>query len=162
LAWTGSADSTIPSPIPPTKNIKSEVTNDDDIVDCQERIIVPPPTEFQSHHVPYNPLGPPSPGGLARRLQALSDTQLSSPFIDDEPDSGYGTLSPPRAADANTDTVEWQKQADDDHDYAAFRMVLQDTVKNLYKLWRMRGGDESAEQDRNLFVGAVQRALEDL
>jgi len=122
-----------------------------------EKTIVSP-TELQLQQ--YNSLGPPSPGGISRRLQALlpePDT-LSSPLID-EPDSGSETLPHHAEADASI-TLEMQIPADDRD--VAFRSVLQDAIKNVYRLWRMSRQDKAVEQDKDVFVNAVHHALEEL
>jgi hypothetical protein len=159
----GSADSTIPSPLPPAKSLKSSALNDvTNIEQHPERVIVPP-TEFQLHHVePYNPLQPPSPAAISRRLQALSSESptLASPLID-EPDSDTETSSSHQAeVDAAPLNLEHSQTPVDDHD--PFQIAMQDTIKNLYKLWRLNRQDQSAVQDKDIFVVAVQHALEQL
>ena len=122
-----------------------------------------PPAEFQVHHVePYNPFEPPSAGGISRRLQALSsepDT-LPSPLVE-EPDSSSEINSPYRAVVETSPTTVKSQLPADDHD-VAFQMVLQDTIRNVYTLWRMSRQDDSAEQDKKIFVDVVRRALERL
>ena len=166
IARIGSADSTIPSPLPPVKNIKSQVNTIPDLETFPERVIIPS-SEFQVHRVePYNPLEPPSPAALSRRLQALSN-ESTTPLLD-EPVSNFEI--PPYHAEiavASPNVVEILSSTTssriptDDHD--PFQVIMQDTIKNLYKLWRLgKQDDHSAEQDKNVFILAVQHALEEL
>jgi hypothetical protein len=163
IAWIGSADSTIPSP-PPVQSVESEVNSITKLEQNQERVIVSP-TEFQVHHVkPYDSLEPPSPAEISRRLKALSSEPATLlPPRTDEPHSDSETLFPHHAEiDAFPNIVDKSILQIPSDNRDAFRMVLQDTIGNLYKLWRMNRQDKSAERDKDIFINAIQHALEEL
>lgn len=75
----GSGDSTLPSPLPSKKKTLDQAESSRPLPD---RIIVPS-DDLQTNHVElYNPLEPPAPESLARRLEALSaESPSNSPTL---------------------------------------------------------------------------------
>ncbi|KAF9015220.1 hypothetical protein BDQ17DRAFT_1268860, partial [Cyathus striatus] len=95
----GSGDSTLPSPLPRKANLGQPapgayVSSDPD---ATERIIISSGDlriDISQTEV-YNPLEPPSPGNLSRRLEAISPRPVSPPLIDESPVStDSDTISP--------------------------------------------------------------------
>ncbi|KAF4623943.1 hypothetical protein D9613_001821 [Agrocybe pediades] len=78
-AVQGSGDSTLPSPLPSKKKVLGGPQADTPLPD---RIIVPS-DNLQTNHVElYNPLEPPEPSSLVRRLEALSaESPSKSPTL---------------------------------------------------------------------------------
>jgi len=172
----GSGDSTLPSPRPPNKKLPSDM----DTAAEPGRIFVAS-DDFQAHHVePYNPLEPPAPESLARRLAALQTSGTASPTLFDEsPISDSNTASPhipeiiPVPADSSSSIYSpSQPPVDgfvvvDEPDLSmnvedANRDVLRDNVKSLYRLWKLGRQDVPAEQDKEIFLATVRQALEQL
>ncbi|KAF8973952.1 hypothetical protein BDZ97DRAFT_1912399 [Flammula alnicola] len=88
----GSGDSTLPSPHPEKKKFAGAADTDNT---APARIIVPS-DDFQIYHgEPYNPLEPPEPSALARRLEALSASSgsRSPPLFDDSPTTDTDSIS---------------------------------------------------------------------
>lgn len=133
-----------------------------------ERIIVPP-TGFQLNHAdPYNPLEPPTPSALSRRLEALSrePESLSSPLLEEsESDSDTTSAHLPVLSPKTSDSLQLPGDEAVVHDSTAnlidpIHEILQNTVRNLYVLWKLGRRDQALDQDKELFMSTVQRALE--
>ncbi len=157
----------MPSPLPVTK-FQSETTSDSQ----PERIIVPP-TNFQIHHVDlYNPLEPPTPAALSRRLEALSKEpeSLSSPLVEEsesDSDTTSAHLLDLNAPSPKISSDFLQLPGDETivHNSTSnpkdpVQEILQNTIRNLYMLWKSGRRDQAVDQDKELFMSTVQHALE--
>ncbi|CAA7266463.1 unnamed protein product [Cyclocybe aegerita] len=171
----GSGDSTMPSPLP----TKKKFGQDADAVQTG-RIIVPS-DDFRINHVePYNPLEPPAPSSLARRLAELANEPGASspPLFDDSTTTDSNTASPQltEAVPANEErspsfspqqqpaesfvVVDVQDPVDTTVDPS--QDVLRENLKNLYRLWKLGRHDNSVEEDKDLFLTIAKQAVEEL
>ncbi|KAH9486907.1 hypothetical protein JR316_0000973 [Psilocybe cubensis] len=170
-AVQGSGDSTLPSPRPhPNKQLSSNNV-------LPERIIVAS-DEFQNNKVEvYNPLEPPAPASLARRLEALSagsgaespplfdnddptsDSAIASP-LDPVPalTSSSSTASPKQSSSEEFVVLESNKNSIDD----ATQNILCDNIKGLYRLWKLNRPNTVVEDDKEVFLATVRQALQQL
>ncbi|KAJ3508933.1 hypothetical protein NLJ89_g5488 [Agrocybe chaxingu] len=171
----GSGDSTMPSPLPTKKKFGQDA-------DATEpgRIIVPS-DDFRINHIePYNPLEPPAPSSLARRLAALANESgaNSPPLFDDSTTTDSNTaspqltevvpaneerspsLSPPQQPVESFVVVDVQDPADTTDDLS--QDVLRENIKNLYRLWKLGRHDKSVEEDKDLFLAIAKQAVEQL
>lgn len=141
-----------------------------------ERIVIPS-DELRLHHSElYNPLEPPEPSALARRLEALSAE--SSPLSEESPTSASTTTSPERM-DATLieqsvsplySTSASSHQPGDEFvvvDSAVnvtdpVQSILSCNIKGLYQLWKLGRQDKSVENDKEVFMTIVQQALSQL
>ena len=179
----GSGDSTLPSPRPLNKKLAPDV--EVGLGEGPERIFVPS-DDFQIHHVePYNPLEPPAPDSLARRLAALSALQtepgselrMSPPlFEDDSPTSDSNTASPhlaellpppevpsPTYSPFVVAELPLESAPEDPRQLEhPSQELLRDNVKCLYRLWKFGRQDAATEQDKEVFLATVRQALEQL
>ncbi|KAF8168072.1 hypothetical protein B0H34DRAFT_44193 [Crassisporium funariophilum] len=168
----GSGDSTLPSPLPEKKTLAPDLARDDS---TPERIIVPS-DDLQLHHVaPYNPLEPPSPEHLSRRLAALSSCEINSPPpLDDSSTSDSDTPSPhltevnPAHAPSFSSRSPYQlgeeyivpgpaSTVDD-----AAQDVLRDSIKTVFRLWKLGRQDKPPDQEKDFFLSTVRQALDQL
>lgn len=153
IANLGSADSTIPSPLPRDRQLQP--------AERDQRIFVPS-TEFNPD-IPqsefYDPLSPPSPSNLSRRLAALPTRPDSPPLQEeDEPSSASASAASPSPQSPHADLVEPEeaivalpaavnsKTADE---------ALKGTIRGLYQLWR------SGERSQQDFIELVKQAIEE-
>jgi hypothetical protein len=92
---TGSADSTIPSPMPVKRNADGTQTHAG-----ADRVFIPSSDLVPnlSNDEPYNPLEPPSPEALHERLSNLSTRPESPPFEEDNSSDSDDSVSPTDAA----------------------------------------------------------------
>jgi len=152
--FTGSGDSTIPSPRLPKKTLEDEVP-------AEGRTLVPSGDLQRHHEEPYNPFQPPSPDALSRRLQALSDGSASPPaLIDDIPDSEPSD-TPPRTTEVSpidAKTIEFEQR---DVGNPA-QDILKDNIRSLYRLWTLTHPVSSGDDSKTLFLETVRRSLEQL
>lgn len=164
----GSGDSTLPSPLP----TKQKFPRDD-----PERVIVPS-EDLQIYHAdPYNPLEPPSPEALSRRLAALSAAEsgaASPPLFDDSPTTDSNTASPQLTEVAPTEDSSFPSPGVSQEPVNEFLVVdpgdsvsldnaeelLRDNIKALFRLWKSGRGETSTDRDKDIFLASVRQALE--
>ncbi|KIJ68419.1 hypothetical protein HYDPIDRAFT_173149 [Hydnomerulius pinastri MD-312] len=183
LAFPGSADSTIPSPLP--NNRKLQPANPDDHESgypfpSQDKPIMIPIDTIRSHR-PASKLEPPSPSTLTHLLSIISPrNDIYSPISDEapseEPPSAFtpDTPSPdmtaadsdlPTPSSANGDQlaslngvpfVNGRSDAviDGEEDKA-----LTDSIKGLYYLWKTGGRKEVDGKGSDAFLRIVQAAI---
>lgn len=151
LAVHGSGDSTVPSP-----SRRKSVAQVTDTYEESDRVMVAYPT-VQTEV--YNPLMPPSPGQLTRRLAALSTPSNSSFPADDTPsESASPTLSPDQAHSPDPSTIAITSDAKpifpciDEHPNDIF---LSDAIKSIYLLWKE--GRPNAHHDT--FMEIVRQSI---
>jgi hypothetical protein len=135
-----------------------------------ERIVVPS-DNLQIHHVDlYNPLEPPSPDSLARRLAALSSgfEANSPPFLDDSTITDSGTSSPnigevsltqSSSSPSITQPVTMHPQHDSD-DRA--QVALRDGIGSLYQFWKLSRPDIPLDQEKTLFLSTLHQIIDQL
>lgn len=170
----GSGDSTLPSPRPqPNKQLGSNNV-------LPERIIVAS-DEFQNNNAEvYNPLEPPAPASLARRLEALSTGSGidSPPLFDNDRTSDSATtssLDPVPALTSSSSTASPKQSSfdefivvDQDTNISkdaiddATQDILRDNIKSLYRLWKLNRCNTTIEDDKEVFLATVRQALEQL
>ncbi|KAJ3576665.1 hypothetical protein NP233_g287 [Leucocoprinus birnbaumii] len=162
----GSADSTIPSPRPRDRQLQP--------IEGDQRVFVPS-TELNPdllHGELYNPLAPPSPSSLSRRLASLP-TRPDSPPLHEEDDASSASASatspspqsphpdldeggepsivlPPAA----NDTAQERTQTADVN-YKPADEALKGTIRGLYQLWR------SGERSQQDFMALVKQSIEE-
>ncbi|KIK06968.1 hypothetical protein K443DRAFT_673856 [Laccaria amethystina LaAM-08-1] len=145
----GSGDSTLPSPLP---NKQTFVQQD---VGTNRRVIIAG-TELQQNAAElYDPLNPPSPNSLSRRLALVSSRPDSPPLLDDSPSSNSDTPStgveitpnPSASKPVQTVTVELQE-------------ALRDSIKGIYGLWFAGQQGKNTDEARDLFLTLVRQALD--
>ena len=149
------------------RKYQSETTSDSQ----PERIILPP-TDFQIHHVDlYNPLEPPTPAALSRRLEALSKEpeSLSSPLVEESESDSDATsahlLDFAPSPRISSDFLQPPLHETIVHNSTAnsndpVQDILQNTITNLYMLWKSGRRDQPVDRDKELFMSTVQHALE--
>lgn len=162
------------------------------VVDSPERIIVPSDDLQTNHGELYNPLAPPEPNVLARRLEALTsgsdiDSAECPPLSDDSvtsnstlmtPEAGTTSLNPIDSIHRSSDAIQTAessngspRQADEfvvidstssttSNDLAEH--ALHDSIRGLYRLWKLGRPDNSIGQDRDAFLNSVRKALDTL
>ncbi|PFH54503.1 hypothetical protein AMATHDRAFT_134069 [Amanita thiersii Skay4041] len=155
----GSADSTLPSP-PSLKQKQQDFLHAE-----SERIMISYPTTQVDI---YNPLQPPSPNQLARRLAALSSEPQYPPPLDSPSHSGSDspTLSPEQthptdlislsgALDAKAALIQVDEHPGDD--------ALRDSIRGIYRLWRGSQPDGISHQDyQEAFMNIVRGTIHNL
>jgi hypothetical protein len=156
------------SPQTGKKAFKTDVVKSDPM---PERIFVPS-DDLQVHHIElYNPLEPPSPEALTRRLAALTSGYgaKSPPFLDGSPitdsetpspDIGEvshaQTFSPPSKSDKPI-TIHPQYDSDD-----PAQDTLRDSIRSLYQFWKLSRPDRPSDQDKTLFLSTVYQVIDQL
>lgn len=185
-SFTGSGDSTLPSPRPEKQNFVSQAD-----AALPQRIIIPS-DDFQLNRTePYNPLEPPSPEKLAERLAALSPRPESPSYPDEEdyPITDSSLASPHLTHDESTHTQSTGAPASPRHISDNFVLVdssritvndttviinssqeqdprdtlLKENIASLYKLWKLSSPSiRSNGEDKQAFLSAVQAAIEQL
>ncbi|KDR85019.1 hypothetical protein GALMADRAFT_233586 [Galerina marginata CBS 339.88] len=167
----GSGDSTLPSPRLSKKKLPAEGEQDNDI---PERIIVPSDDLQTNHAELYNPLEPPPPASLARRLEALAAESgtNSPPLFDDYPTRDSNTASPqaleamPALTSSSSTASPPQPLSDgfivDQVSNHATQDALRDNIKSLFQLWKLARPDKSINEDKEFFLNTVRQALEQL
>ncbi|PPR06901.1 hypothetical protein CVT24_011591 [Panaeolus cyanescens] len=170
LLFTGSGDSTLPSPRPEKQNFGAQ------------RIIIPS-DDFQIHRTePYNPLEPPSPEKLAERLAALSPRPDSPPFPDEDDSliTDSNSSSPHLTQVESTGVSASPRQIPDKFilvdsvpatvDITGTNLeqdprdtLLKQHIVSLYQLWSLsKPSNVSNDQDKQSFISAVQAAIDHL
>lgn len=183
----GSADSTVPSPLPTNRKLRPASCSDDESVSPfppQNDPIIDIPVDA-IHSRPR--LGSPSPDMLAHLLSTISPRKdNNSPALDD-PDplqspSAYSTDHSPEQTTADSELIT-PPLPDDYQDTAVVFPVadkvngapfskcrprllretedkaLTESIRGLYYLWKSGRKGEPGEQDRNLFLRIVQEAV---
>ena len=139
-----------------------------------KRIFVPS-DDLQIHHVElYNPLEPPSPDALARRLAALTSgyEKIQPAFLDGSPITDSETPSPDIGEVDHTQTslspsinhqqldepiaIHSQCELDDPQD------TLGDSIRSLYQFWKLSKPDRPSDQAKTLFLSTVHQVIEQL
>ena len=158
------------SPLSRKKASKTDVVISDPI---PERLFVPS-DDLQIHHVePYNPLEPPSPDALTRRLAALtSGYGAKSPLLlDGSPitDSGtsssdIGEVSHPQSSSpcvmqqrSDKPIIHPQRDSDD-----RAQDALRDSVRSLYQFWKLSSPDRLSDEAKKLFLSTVYQVVDQL
>ncbi|KAF8898709.1 hypothetical protein BD779DRAFT_1485203 [Infundibulicybe gibba] len=147
----GSGDSTLPSPLPAKRKL----------VQPSEHVEDPSVFSYSSHPSEiYNPLEPPSPTTLCRRLELIPSRSASPPLLTDDSASGSGTYSatpspPTQSADFSSvsgfDQESAQTCAGENDD------VVKNTIKGIYRLWQM--GRTKSLDDQEVFSNIVREAI---
>lgn len=147
----GTADSTIPSPLPPKRKL------------VQPHFI----------HTPspiYNPLQPPSPEDLSRRLEKLSSRSDSPPLVDDitTSSSASDVINPsPRApvSGASISTHQFIVVDESEHIHPSNAPfvddILKQNIQGLYRLWKTIR-PQAQQEDRRTFLRIAREALANL
>lgn len=150
-----------------------------------ERVFIPSSSlrpDNEDDDEPYNPLQPPSPDALSRRLARLAVRPESPPFEDENSSEDSDALpspdrtlpeaeidqsplreSPPApdhvsSAEAQQEAVidkpqrSTEEQADSD-------AALQQSIQGLYRLWRLQQNSPQ-NADKDSFLTLVRRAIE--
>ncbi|PPQ64376.1 hypothetical protein CVT26_002083 [Gymnopilus dilepis] len=167
----GSGDSTLPSPLPTKKKLVGES-------ELQSTRIIVPSDDLQTNHVElYNPLEPPPPESLARRLEELSSQNGTvSPLFEDDPqvDSNaaipqpFENVPPLTSSPSTASPSQPSSHLSDLHSQAdaapitTEQHLLSNNIKSLYQLWALTRQDISAEQAKELFLARARQALEEL
>jgi hypothetical protein len=178
----------LPSPHPEKVTKKSAPG----VVDAPERIIVPSDDLQTNHGELYNPLAPPEPNALARRLEALtSASELDSvecPPLSDDSVTSNSTLMTPEPVTTTLDHVDSTPSSSDagqaahssngsprqgdefvvidstssneSNDLAD--LALHDSIRGLYRLWKLGRQDKSLGHDRDAFLDSVRKAVDTL
>jgi len=153
---SGSADSTIPSPRPHNCRLQS--------AEGDQRIFVP--SSKLNPDLPqldlYNPLAPPSPSSLLRRLASLPTRPDSPPLQDeDDPSSDSAFVTSPShhadligAEEPSTVLLRPVVQSAEAISMSADE-ALKNTIRGLYQLWR------TGKKSRQDFLTLVERAIEE-
>lgn len=152
---SGSADSTIPSPRSHNRRLQ--------LAEGDQRIFVPS-SELNPdlpHFDLYNPLAPPSPSSLSRRLASLP-TRPDSPLQDeDDPSSVSASVTSPfyhadltGAEEPSTVLLRPVIQSGEAISMLADE-ALKNTIRGLYQLWR------TGKKSRQDFLTLVERAIEE-
>lgn len=162
----GSADSTVPSPRPRDRQLQP--------AEGDQRIFIPS-TELNPdllHPEPYNPLAPPSPGSLSRKLASLP-TRPDSPPLQEEDDisSASASATSPSPQSPHTDLAEagepfvtlppasdstaQERIESAEVNHIPADEALKSTIRGLYQLWRT---GEKSQQD---FMVLVKQAIEE-
>jgi len=149
----GSGDSTFPSPLP---NKQTFVQRD---VGTDRRVIVDCNELQQNVAELYNPLNPPSPNSLSRRL-ALVSSRPDSPSLDDSPSSDSDT--PSRHAPSTGVEVTPNPSASKPLQTvtAELQEALRDSIKGIYGLWFAAQQGKNTDEARDLFLTLVRQALD--
>lgn len=131
-----------------------------------ERIFVPS-DDLQVHHIElYNPLEPPSPEVLTRRLAALTTGYVakSPPFLDGSPITDSETPSPdiaqtflPPSKSDKPIAIHPQYDSDD-----RAQDTLRDSIRSLYQFWKLSRSDRPSDQDKTLFLSTVYQVIDQL
>ena len=144
----GSGDSTFPSPLP---NKQTFVQQD---VSTNRRVIVACNSLQQNAAELYNPLNPPSPNSLSRRLALVSSRPDSPQLLDDAP---LSSDTPSRQAPStgveitpNPQTVTPELQE-----------ALRDSIKGIYGLWFAGQQGKNTGEARDLFLTLVRQTLDE-
>jgi len=151
----GSADSTMPSPRSHNRRLQ--------LAEGDQRIFVP--SSKLNPDLPqfdlYNPLAPPSPSSLSRRL-ALLPIRPDPPLQDeDDPSSVFASVaSPSHHADLvgaeEPSTVLLRPVVQSAEAISIFAdEALKNTIQGLYQLWR------TGKKSRQDFLTLVERAIEE-
>ncbi|KAF8872142.1 hypothetical protein CPB84DRAFT_1818105 [Gymnopilus junonius] len=128
-----------------------------------------PSDDLQTNHVElYNPLEPPPPASLARRLEALSshDGTISPLFEDDLKADSNATIPhplepvPALTSSSSTTSPSSHDQPNTITDNAA-QDVLKDNIKGLYRLWKLVNQDLPSEHAKEVFLKNTRRVLEE-
>ncbi|KAJ2927139.1 hypothetical protein H1R20_g9940, partial [Candolleomyces eurysporus] len=180
----GTADSTIPSPLPVKRNA------DGTQVAQSERIFIPSSSLRPDHDEddePYNPLQPPSPDALSRRLARLAVRPESPPFEDENSSEDSDALpSPDRthteaeldqsplresappvpvqdrvaSVESQQDMAVDQPQPNTQEERVDGDAALQQSIQGLYQLWKLQQQCKSQDADKESFLTLVRRAIE--
>ena len=136
-----------------------------------ERIVLSS-DDLQIHHVePYNPLEPPSPDSLARRLAALSSgyEANSPPFLDDStitdsetssPNIGEVILTQTSPSTSITQPITTMHPQYDSDDQA--QVALRDGIRSLYQFWKLSRPDVPIDQEKTLFLSTLNQIIDQL
>ena len=132
---------------------------------------------------PYNPLQPPSPDALSRRLARLA-VRPDSPLEDENssedsdalpsPDgtrpeaeldqSPLGETPPPQDRLVSLESQQFvvidQPQASTREKNLDSDDALQQSIQGLYRLWKLQQQSESPDADKETFLTLVRRAIE--
>lgn len=150
---SGSADSTIPSPRPHNRRLQ--------LAEGDHRIFVP--SSKLNSDLPqfdlYNPLAPPSPSSLSRRLASLP-TRPDSPLQGDPCSISASATSPCHHADftgaEEPSTVRLRPVVQSAEAISMFAdEALKNTIRGLYQLWR------TGKKSRRDFLTLVERAIDE-
>ncbi|TFK77071.1 hypothetical protein BDN72DRAFT_852294 [Pluteus cervinus] len=142
----GSADSTIPSPLPQTRKLVQP-----------QPIRTPDPI--------YNPLQPPSPSSLARRLEKLSSRSDSPPLIDDTNTSATASDASPFMVPSEEPIGTHQYIIVDEDEnppispsHSPTDEALKQTIQGIYRMWKTSRPPHQRD-DQDAFLRIVQDAL---
>ncbi|KAG2023459.1 hypothetical protein CC2G_001113 [Coprinopsis cinerea AmutBmut pab1-1] len=165
----GTADSTIPSPLPVKRNLDQHLEG--------ERVFVTSGSLQPNSTELYNPLVPPSPGSLAKRLADLSQRPSSPPMSpiddDEEASTDSNTTSPTRDAPelefTGATPVDSPLTAASQNNLAGERnsttdetdVALRQTIQGLYQLWKADRHRTGLSSDTEAFVALVRSAIEE-
>lgn len=162
LSPIGSADSTIPSPRPLNRHLdQSQNAEADQRVFITSSEFNPDPSQSEI----YNPLVPPSPSSLSRRLAALPTRPDSPPLQEDDPPStSVSEASPsPQSPQSNIPEETFTMlssaagptaDADSAGNITA-NEALKSTIRGLYHLW------DPSTTSKESFLALVREAIEE-
>ncbi|KAF8560377.1 hypothetical protein OG21DRAFT_1480196 [Imleria badia] len=185
----GSADSTVPSPLPTHRKPRQPVNSTDDESPFQFPLRNDPIIDIPVDAIHSRPLAsrlaPPSPNMLAHLLSMISPRKETSPSVLDDPDSlqspsVYITDPSPEQTTADSELVTPPLP----NGYldasivspVAFKLngvpsskyrlrpqtedtALTDSIKGLYYLWKAGRKGEPDEKDKGVFLRIVQAAI---
>ncbi|TFK41129.1 hypothetical protein BDQ12DRAFT_720836 [Crucibulum laeve] len=183
----GSGDSTLPSPLPRSKRKLVDPSIDpyapSDTITA-DRIIVDASNLHNPQPEIYNPLEPPSPRNLSRRLAAISPRSGSPPLLAESPASDSETPSPfsapadlavPAEATSPLPPADGFVVVDSDKykgegvgpDSGSLEEIeaheaLKDSIRGMYRLWKASKRKESAGPDAETFLAVVQQVIAEL
>lgn len=145
----GSGDSTFPSPLPNKQTFSQGDggTNRRVIVACNEL--------QQNAAELYNPLNPPSPNSLSRRLTLVSSRPDPPQLLDDSPPSDSDTPSP------HAPSTEVEITPNPQTVTAELQEALRDSIKGIYGLWFAGQQGKNTDEARGLFLTLVRQALDE-
>ncbi|KAF8642411.1 hypothetical protein AX16_009676 [Volvariella volvacea WC 439] len=146
----GSADSTVPSPLP----VKRKLVQ---------------PYHLHTPEPVYNPLQPPSPDALARRLRKLEPRPESPPLVDDATSlSASIAMTPsssPPVSDLPTDSPkivvmdEEPSQSSTEQPILPTDLLLQQSIQGIYNLWKASRPNQRHSNDQELFLSLARQAI---
>ena len=184
----GSADSTVPSPLPTYRKLRRPVNSADDESTLQFPLrndtVIDIPVDTIHSRARASKLEPPSPNMLAHLLSMISPRKETTPSIHDNPyslqsPSVYTDPSPERTAtDSELITPPLSNGYLDASIVSpvAFKLngvpsskcrslsqpedtALTDSIKGLYYLWKAGRKGEPDEKDKSVFLRIVQAAI---
>ncbi|KIJ21721.1 hypothetical protein PAXINDRAFT_63855 [Paxillus involutus ATCC 200175] len=146
-AVQGSADSTIPSPLPNNRKLRTSDDHEAGFLFPSRSNSITIPVDAIHSRPTVSKLGPPSPNTLAHLLSIISPRSDVYPPVSDEPHSA----EPSSAFSPEISSPE-MTVADSDR-------ALTDSIKGLYYLWKAGRRKQANDKGSDTFLRIVQAAI---